>query len=136
MKKPIRRVCVATDMRLAAGVLSALVLVACGQAVPVVSRSNAGTTPSASAVTPYPTPYPTPPSPAAATPSSPVTSVPRPTLAGDLPVTTVDFSCRLPVVVQNPYVLATLQGAFITFPASQLANDPIGVMLAKENGTA
>src|SRR5260370_3188404 len=107
-------------MRLAAGVLSALVLVACGQAVPGASRPSAGTTPSASAVMAYPTP----PSPAAATPSSPVTSVPRPTLAGDLPVTTVDFSCRLPVVVQNPDVLPAVQGGFITFPAGQLANDP------------
>lgn len=109
-------------MRLAVGVLSALVLVACGQAVPGASRPNAGTTPSAPAATSYPAP----PSSAARTASSPVTSVPSPTLAGDLPVTTVDFSCRLPVVTVNPDVLPALQVAFITFPAGQLANDPNG----------
>jgi len=108
-------------MRLAAGLLGALVLVACGQAVPGASRSNAGKTPSTSAATSYPTP----PS-SAGTASSPV--------AGDLPVTTVDFSCRLPVVTQNPDVLPAVQGAFITFPSSQLANDPNGAMVVGENG--
>jgi hypothetical protein len=107
-------------MRLAAGVLSALVLVACGQAAPGASRSNAGTTPSASAAKSHPTP----PSSAAGT------------LAGDLPVTTVDFSCRLPVVTWNPDVLPAEQGAFITFPASRLANDPNGAMVVRENGFA
>ena len=108
-------------MRMAAGVLSALVLVACGQAVPGASRSNAGTTPSSSA---------------AGTATSPVNSVPSPTVAGDLPVTKVDFSCRLPVVTWNPDVLPAEQGAFITFPASRFANDPNGAMVVRENGFA
>ena len=119
-------------MRLAAGVLSALVLVACGQAVPGASRSNAGTTPSGSAATSYPGPA----SSAAGTASSPVTSVPSPMLAYDLPVTTVNFSCRLPVVTSNPDVLQGVQGAFITFPAGQLANDPNGTMVVGANNLA
>ena len=103
-------------MRLAAGVVIAIVLVACGQGA---SRSSA-----------------TPPSSAAGTASSPVASAPSPTLAGDLPVTTVDFSCRLPVVTSNQDVLRGVQGAFITFPSGHLANDPNGTMVAGENGFA
>jgi hypothetical protein len=108
-------------MRLAASLSSALVLVACGDAVPGASRSNGGATPSPSAT---------------GTISSPVASVPSPTLAGDLPVTTVDFSCRLPVVTWNPDLLPAEQGAFITFPAGQLANDPKGTIVVRGNGFA
>jgi hypothetical protein len=65
-----------------------------------------------------------------------VTIVGSPTLAGDLPVTRVDFSCRLPVVTQNPDTLPAVQGAFITFPAGQLSNDPNGAMVVGQNGFA
>src|SRR5260370_41480792 len=65
-------------------------------------------------------------SPTGHTTSSPFT---RPTVAGDLPVTRVDFSCRLPVVTVNPrFSLPDLHGGFITFPAGQLAEDPNGTM--------
>ena len=65
-------------------------------------------------------------SPTAQTTSSPV-SGPMP--AGDLPVTRVDFSCRLPVVTVNPRSsFPDLHGGFITFPAGQLADDPNGTM--------
>jgi hypothetical protein len=72
-------------------------------------------------------------SPTPQTTSSPVSS---PTPAGDLPVTRVDLSCRLPVVTWNPDVLPAEQGAFITFPAGQLANDPNGAMVVRESGFA
>src|SRR5260370_12909101 len=63
-------------------------------------------------------------SPTAQTTSPPVTG---PTAAGDLPVTRVDFSCRLPVVTVNPrFSLPDLHAGFITFPAGQLAEDPNG----------
>jgi len=105
-------------MRLAASALSVLILVACGGPPHGVSRSNSGATPSAS--------------PSAYTPE-PSSS---PTLAGDLPVTPVDFSCRLPVVTSNPEMPPALQGGFITFPAGQLADDPNGKMVVRGNGFA
>ena len=63
-------------------------------------------------------------------------SVPSPALARDLPVTNVDFSCRLPVVSWNPDVVRAEQGAFITFPAGRFANDPNGTMVDQQNGFA
>lgn len=60
----------------------------------------------------------------ARTSSSPL---PIPTVAGDLPITTVDFSCRLPVVSINPDNAGpALQVGFITFPAGQFVPDPNG----------
>lgn len=91
--------------------LVGIALVACGQSHPL-----AAVTPSA------------PPSlqTAELTPSP----LARPAAAGDLPVTPVDFSCRLPVVSANSNSSGpALQGGFITFPAGQLADDPSGTML-------
>jgi hypothetical protein len=83
--------------------LVGIVLVACSQSHPIAAVS-----------------------PTARTTSSPVSG---PTLAGDLPVTRVDFSCRLPVVTVNPRSsLPDLHGGFITFPAGKLADDPNGTM--------
>lgn len=96
-------------MRLAVGVLSVIVLISCTGPPQEASRSNAGATPSASA---------------------------SPTLAGDLPVTRVDFSCRLPVVTQNFDVQPALLGGFLTFPAGQWADDPNGRMVVRGNGYA
>jgi hypothetical protein len=47
-----------------------------------------------------------------------------------MPVTKVDFSCRLPVVasVSQSSPGITLQGGFITLPAGRLAQDPAGTM--------
>ena len=65
---------------------------------------------------------------AAVTASSPS---PIPTAAGDVPVTGVDFSCRLPVVSVNPGPWPAHRGGFISFPAAQLVDDPNGTMLAQ-----
>jgi len=92
-------------------VLVALVLAACSSSGSTASVSPGATrSPSASAA-PTATP--------GATPTSPA----------DLPVTPVDFSCRLPVVwstTDNSGM--TLQGASIAFPTAQLAEDPAGTM--------
>jgi len=50
--------------------------------------------------------------------------------ANNLPVTAVDFSCRLPVVtsVSQAGGGITLQGAFISFPSAQIQEDPAGTM--------
>src|ERR1700730_3437953 len=93
--------------------LVGILLVACSQSHPMVAVSP---------------PQPTVPTTAQVT-SSPVSSQ---TLPGDLPVTGVDFSCRLPVVTVNPESsLPALQGGFITFPAGRLADDPNGTMLLR-----
>lgn len=94
--------------------LVGIVLVACSQSHPMaaVSPTARTTVPATVQVT-----------------SSPVSG---PTPAGDLPVTGVDFSCRLPVVTVNPSSsLPALQGGFITFPAGHLADDPSGTMLLR-----
>src|SRR5438309_11559120 len=65
-------------------------------------------------------------SPTAQTTSSPVSG---PMHAGDLPVTRVDFSCRLPVVTVNPRSsFPDLHGGFIPFPAGRLPDVPNGAM--------
>ena len=48
----------------------------------------------------------------------------------DLPVTAVDFSCRLPVVTSISQAGGgiTLQGGFISFPSAQIQEDPAGTM--------
>ena len=77
----------------------------------------------------HPTAAVSPAQPTAQVTSSPVSS---PTLRGDLPVTRVDLSCRLPVVTVDPESpVAALHGAFITFPAGRLADDPNGTMLVR-----
>jgi hypothetical protein len=72
------------------------------------------------------------PSPSSATPVRAVSSSPSivPIALADLPVSKVDFTCRLPVVTSpagsTPFI--TLHGGFITFPAAQLAQDAAGTM--------
>src|SRR5260370_18909644 len=59
--------------------------------------------------------------------SSSISAAPgaTPTSPADLPVTPVDFSCRLPVVSSTTDTSGmTLQGASIAFPTAQLAEDP------------
>lgn len=64
-----------------------------------------------------------------ALPSPSVTPVATPSVTtSDLPLTKVDFSCRLPVV-RSSYLGAspfTYSGGFITFPAGTFAADPAG----------
>jgi hypothetical protein len=66
---------------------------------------------------------------AASTAASPVAS-PSPTaFPGDLPLSQVAFSCRLPIYLQTGYegsVDFSRKGAFITFPAATMTIDPIG----------
>lgn len=48
---------------------------------------------------------------------------------GDLPVSQVSFSCRLPIYMQTGYETSpdfSRQGAFITFPSASMAIDPSG----------
>lgn len=53
-----------------------------------------------------------------------------PSAASDLPVTAVDFACRLPVVtsISPAGDIATLQGGFIDFPSARIEEDPAGTM--------
>jgi hypothetical protein len=75
----------------------------------------------------------------AATIASPVpsstaqaTAATSPGAIPDLPVTTVGFSCRLPVVTSTGASPAmTLQGGFITFPAATVVEDPAGTMYSR-----
>src|SRR5260370_21668756 len=63
--------------------------------------------------------------------SSSISAAPgaTPTSPADLPVTPVDFSCRLPVVWSTTDTSGmTLQGASIAFPTAQLAEDPARTM--------
>lgn len=58
-----------------------------------------------------------------------------PSAIPDLPVTTVDFACRLPVVTsisQGSTTGPTYQGGFISFPAAKLEEDPAGTMHSNE----
>jgi hypothetical protein len=80
--------------------IAGLALVACSQSQPIAART------------------PSPPGPTAAATPSQVT---------DLPVTRVDFSCRLPVVTSVSGADGTsFQGGFVTFPDGQYADDPTG----------
>ncbi len=102
----------------------AFVLIACGQPRPsaVISSSPS----------PSPSTRETAPATVAPTPST------TPNAVEDMPVTAVDFSCRLPIVTSTfvwpgPDVPpggagVTLQGGFITFPAAQFAEDAAGKM--------
>jgi hypothetical protein len=67
------------------------------------------------------------PSPSAATGTG--SPVPVPTPAPDLPLSKVDFSCRLPLVVSNGGGdFVTLTGGFVTFPQATYRADPAGVI--------
>lgn len=69
--------------------------------------------------------------PAARVSSSPsqAASSPPPSPIAGMPETTVDFSCRLPVVVNGGSGDGiTYQGGFLSFPSAKLAQDPNGVM--------
>jgi hypothetical protein len=93
--------------------LVALVLAAC-------SSSPSGSTAS---VSPSAIRSPSAGAPPTATPGA------TPTSPADLPVTPVDFSCRLPVVWSTTDTSGiTLHGASIAFPSAQLAEDPAGTM--------
>jgi len=109
------------SMRIRPTVAFALVLVACSQA------QLAAAVPSAVATNQVPA-------------SSAASASPTPSLApGDLPVSSVDFSCRLPVVTRgNDGSGVTLQGGFIRFPSGQLTHDPNGIIQSRypENDTA
>ena len=59
------------------------------------------------------------------TPQATSSPLPSPTVPGDLPITTVDFSCRLPVVVVDGGSSdSRVQAGFITFPVGQFVADP------------
>jgi hypothetical protein len=50
----------------------------------------------------------------------------------DLAVTTVDFSCRLPIVTMTTDAgVVTMQGGYITLPESRLTTDPSGTMRSR-----
>lgn len=65
-------------------------------------------------------------------PSPHVTALPTSSPSGvfpDLPVSKVDFSCRLPVATTTDSSGSfNFQGGFIAFPAARLADDPAGAM--------
>lgn len=86
------------------------VLVACDQVQPSTSsRSGPASPPKASAST--------------------ATSTPTPMALANLPVTTVDFACRLPVVTRiGGGDSVTFQGGFITFPEGKFTPDATGHM--------
>jgi hypothetical protein len=68
-------------------------------------------------------------SPAATATASPAAS---PSLAYDLPITGVDFSCRLPVVTVNPDSSGpAVRAGFITFPSGRFVDDPNGTMIVR-----
>ena len=99
----------------------AFFLVACSPAHSPVGQ-RATPTPIASTAPSMPVPAPTP---GLST---------TPNTAADLPVTSVDFACRLPVVTRaGAGGDTTLQGGFLTFPAAQLTNDPGGTIRAQSS---
>ena len=104
--------------------LAGILLVACSQPHPTAAVS-----PPTSAVPSA--------QPASAVPSAqPASAVPsaQPTVAGDLLVAKVDFSCQLPVITVKPGIGGpVMQGGFVTFPSGQLADDPSGTMLPRED---
>lgn len=57
-------------------------------------------------------------------PSSPPISSPM----SDLPLSTVDFHCRLPVVISSDGDSAGFRGGFIMFPGATFVADPAGVI--------
>jgi hypothetical protein len=71
---------------------------------------------------------------AGASPSRPPSTTATPNALADMPVTKVNFSCRLPVVasISQSSPGLTRQGGFITFPAGRLAQDPAGTMHSRE----
>ena len=100
----------------------AFLLIACGGSHPDTGQ---GPTSRPTASTAPPTPV------ASATPSPNTAQSPN----ADLPVTKVDFSCRLPVVTMvnrtGGDAGITFQGGFITLPAAQLTDDPAGTMRSR-----
>ena len=61
--------------------------------------------------------------------SSPSPAASPSPVPGDLPVTQVSFSCRLPIYLQTGYegsIDFSRQGAFITFPSASMTIDPKG----------
>lgn len=69
-------------------------------------------------------------SPSASPSVAPITPSPTPSgAAGNLPVSTVAFSCRLPVVTYTTgNETVSYQGGFIDFPAGSYSRDPDGVV--------
>jgi hypothetical protein len=72
------------------------------------------------------------PSSTSAAPSGTPSPAINPGTLDGLPVTKVDFSCRLPVVTSSAGT--TLQGGFISFPEAQLAVDAAGTMRRTVDG--
>ena len=69
------------------------------------------------------------PSPLGSVATTPVAASPSAAPNASLPVTGVNFSCRLPVTIQaGAGDGITLQGGFVTFPAASLAMDTAGTM--------
>lgn len=72
--------------------------------------------------------------------ASPVAALPSPTPSpvADLPVSQVNFSCRLPVVVtvagQSGQFVDHWSGGFIKFPAATYLPDPAGVLMPVGDG--
>ncbi len=68
---------------------------------------------------------------ATVSPSQSVSPVASP--SPDIPLSTVDFSCRLPVIRSATF--GNFKGGFVTFPAATFAPDPRGVMTSNnQNG--
>src|SRR5215467_5844047 len=98
-------------LRLAALAL-VVVIAGCGASTARATRRTASSaraaSPSVVAITPSPTPSGT---------------------AAELPVSTVGFSCRLPIVTYTVGAeTPTYQGGFITFPSGSYSADPDGVI--------
>ena len=64
---------------------------------------------------------------------SPAAPAPTPSTLADLPVAHVNFSCRLPVLIENKPQYGWT-GGFLTFPASTYQQDPAGVLTAIGDG--
>src|ERR1700730_1758036 len=91
-------------------VLLAISCTQAGQPVAKSSPTSIATTTQSPIPTLFPTPRPSP-------------------VPGDLPVSQVTFSCRLPIYLQTGYEGSpdfSRQGAFITFPAATMSIDPSG----------
>ena len=103
------------EIRLPAVAALLLLATACSQPNPTAAVSP-GTTPTVETAT-------SPSSPPA--PSPPAANSPAP--VADLPLTTVDLNCRLPVVTQvGGGDFVTFQGGFLALPAATLTTDPRG----------
>ena len=101
----------------------ALGLMTCSQAPNVPVAKTTPTVSASEASSPTAAPSET------ASPSASVT--PAGTPSPDLPLTTVDFSCRLPVVRS---IYPNYQGGFITFPGGAFAFDPRGGIRSDDQG--